>query len=159
MNLSGGLGRRINRNTNFDRISDLRIATLPSGVICLLSQILYRRFTSSNFSLKLISIQSVRLLVNQIPNILLFVGFHDIFWCCEYRLSEFLILPNQTSKVFETFHFNPEALPNISIVLDVDSKDFLSPSNKISESFAYCVSLTSMLLSLIPVNHYFLVSY
>ena len=132
------------RCISFERTSDFKIATLPSGVMCLFVHIL---IVSANFSEYFIFSQFSKLFVNQIPSILNLGGFHFIPRCCIYLTTEFHLLPNQTALVFHAFICRPDFLPKLSITVTQLSNNSLSPAKRTSVSSTYCESVCSMWLT------------
>ena len=136
-----------------DKTSDFRTATLPSGVIYLFNHILYSAFICKNLSQKLSSSHSFKLLVNQRPSILNLGGFQSICKFGIYLMGEFLLLwlSSHIALVFPAFKKSPDLFPNVLIILTVSSNEFLSPSNIISVSSAYCEILYSVSPIKIPL--------
>ena len=120
--LSGGFGNKIHRWIILDKISDFRTATLPSGVICLFNHTLYNAFISKNFSRKVSSSHSLKLLLNQIPSIFKLGGFQFICKFGIYLMGEFLLLPSNYStslpRVQEETWLIPKWINNLNCFLN-----------------------------------------
>ena len=90
-------------------------------------------------------------LVNQIPSILNLDEFHSMFKRGTYLIGDFHLLPSHMALVFPAFKKRPNFFPNISMIFIVLSNEFLSPSNIISISSAYCEILCSVSPMEIPL--------